>query len=425
MEPKVLPCGETACSKCLDNEKCFFCNEQHEIQNLPTNKALARQCEQKRDKFKNLCDELLQCIDKINYAAYNLRENFPENRIAEEYSKVIASVETHRDLIIEKVKKNASELVQNLRNQETCSQTKIKESSKDKKAVVEDFIDELEYFYDSWTKKIANYDLESITKNDYDELSNAFSQVSDLFVDVDAAKDYLSLAVSFEKIQFVANTGILNDAHNTVGELSMPCNRSFQIDRFDDAFIYAKSVVNLDKVCRLIENRAINSINLSFFIIQTRPDLFFCFYLDIENRLNAFKFNNKGQVEEIYQSFYTNRPTLHFRVKYSFSNDKFILYTSKESPDKVSSRHVYILNADTMAIEHELDLKQKMVHFCLSHKHIFMVLLKEKCYQLVILDLKLNILKLFIQGIYIQILCFHFFWTCLSKMISFSYSLRS
>jgi hypothetical protein len=401
-EPKLLPCGETACFDCLrahfasSKNKCFFCNEQHEIQSLPTVKILARQCENKRSSLRNLSNEFIHNLDKIHVEAYNLREfiNLPEISLTEFCADLIASIEAHRDLIITKIKKDASDLIQNVREKETSSKNKIKESLKDKKAVIEDFIDELEYFHHSWTKKVASYDLENITTTDFNKLSNACSQVSELFVDVDAAKDYLSSAVSFEKIQFVKNTGFLSEARNVLGELSMPCDGMFQSDEIKSHLFQASGFINLDKAFVEIDKKCHGHLNKGYFILQIKLDLIVCFYLDTEGNLNAIKLNNKGQVLEIYNSIFTNCAPLNFLVKYSHSTETFIIVVAIQL-NKHLSRHVYVSDAETLAIQSKsMTFKQSITHVCVSDVYIFIKLTHGKYFQLAIMDMKLDILKL-------------------------------
>jgi hypothetical protein len=156
--PKFLPCGETACSRCLvqrflaSENECFFCKEPHDIQHLQTNKVVARLCEQKRNSFKSLGKNLVENLEPIYKEAVDLdsSSNQPESHLTEQFSKIVASIETHRDLIVAKVNKDALALIQELKEYELKATLEVKENLKSNAGSVWDLLDELESFYKTW-----------------------------------------------------------------------------------------------------------------------------------------------------------------------------------------------------------------------------------------------------------------------------------
>ncbi|CAF1136902.1 unnamed protein product, partial [Brachionus calyciflorus] len=96
IEPKFLPCGESACLKCLpklDKFECLFCNEIHIVpQNgFTTNKILSKLLDNLNSKMidkKDYAKELEKQIEQLN-----LKKNSFELEIIEHFKSIINEID--------------------------------------------------------------------------------------------------------------------------------------------------------------------------------------------------------------------------------------------------------------------------------------------------------------------------------------------
>jgi hypothetical protein len=264
------------------------------------------------------------------------------------------------------------------------------------------------------------------------------SQAECLLSDLDTARDFLS-TFFVEKIQFTPCNKLAKETKNTVGELLVPCsgeivkvennseNDSIEIKKLaicsnlakktkktvdvlsvsciekfsvvhksiNDSF-KPKHIIDIPDEIASAEKIGHKGINIGYFIMQIREDMFANFYVDQRMVLNITKFNSKGKLVKYYDPFYRNKFTFFHTVKYSPSNDVFILFTTiKSHPlDKGLERFIYVLDAETLSIKRESSaVPQRLDFICLNKEYIFMRLKRESKTHLVIMNMKLNILK--------------------------------
>ena len=134
IEPKILPCGNIICEKCIFEIKkttkiklfnCLFCAQEHKIDDLPT-------CQEIK-KFKSITMtndsvEFLVQIGKINQNLKDLKENLnnPSSKIQSYCDNLIFEIDLKTESAIEVINKNRIEMINDINDfkENKCSQLK-------------------------------------------------------------------------------------------------------------------------------------------------------------------------------------------------------------------------------------------------------------------------------------------------------------
>lgn len=123
VNPRILPCGETLCEKCVSKmKKCFFCNEKHKApsKGFPLNKVfndLLGPLSLSITK-ENLYDKVTCMVNTFESKMLNFKEDFQNvDQVFDLHCETITNnIDIYCDSIIEQVKKHRIELLNKMAN---------------------------------------------------------------------------------------------------------------------------------------------------------------------------------------------------------------------------------------------------------------------------------------------------------------------
>jgi hypothetical protein len=291
-DPRVLPCGESACHECIelliksDTNKeflCNFCQKTHtylEKEGFISNCALMKLLKAKAEtvyrnaKVEELKKKLVDIKSKCEEFKLSLENGV--DQVREHCIRLRNQVHLETDMLIEEVLKFNESLIADIEKYEqecihsfNINKAATKENGFDK------FICELDQFYHDKSKYLTNFYVEDrMVKESVAKADIHLNNVDKLL----------------KKLQF--NGKVLEFR-----------KRQNKIDKTLLGTLFKKSLGtinrNVDKLNELkLTNDIIESCNSSMHLFSYDNGNNFAFYLDDESHLNLTRFDNNGHVVE-------------------------------------------------------------------------------------------------------------------------------
>ena len=168
-DPRVLPCGTTICTMCIDNKSniCQFCESVHlEPENgFPENKLVTvLLAQESRDVFRGRCVEefkrnlqTLRCDKK----RFGINVATGVDKVREHCMGLRISVDLVAEEAIEQVNKFRYSMLDEINNYEKEA-TNAYETDEESRESFLDFIDEVESFDDNWSSYLKQPQIGSV-----------------------------------------------------------------------------------------------------------------------------------------------------------------------------------------------------------------------------------------------------------------------
>ena len=224
-DPRMLPCGDTVCSRCLSlirvNNKqfsCLVCNEQHEMpaKGLPVNKAslalLAIQpSEVSRGRAVDKLEEKLDIMQK-NITSITVGINNGTERIKEECDELRNQLQLATEQSIQQLNEHNEEMIKEVNEfEKNCCESYQPNEGNNEELI---HVKELELFHSEWSTSLKQ------TKISDEKISKANDQAAELNDKADKEKlDLDCLIFNGSILKFTNNSSKLDKS--LLGSLSL------------------------------------------------------------------------------------------------------------------------------------------------------------------------------------------------------------
>jgi hypothetical protein len=331
-DPRLLPCGRTACNDCILKElekdqenilRCEFCTETHQMpeKGFPLNQIAATLIKKKANEIhrSNTAKELKQVLKNIQSKSDNLRNRFQyaEDTIKDYCEKIRNQIQLQTAQAIDQIQEYNTELLNEVRDYEKeC----IKSLSSDKsyKHDLVANIERMNLFDSEWTKYLTKFEIkDSDVEN---ALKQAKSNVNRLTIEETNLNAWLfnNRMAKFEKSEKAI------EKFFTLGEI-----------KFDEVcFLNTK----FDKMEKIDLNHLVYS-NITYFdCISLNKEEFVLIFLN-NTFMQIYVFGKKGQILKCLNNF-QNVGIRNYRA--IAQNNQIIIWSYNYS----NQYNVNILNKD-------------------------------------------------------------------------------
>ncbi len=256
-EPRMLPCGETVCSKCLssiqvnkNHFKCMICSEQHLMpeKGLPLNKSLLSFLSKQPNTIERgrSIEELTQKLKILstNITSLSFTLNNSVEKIKEECNQLRNQVQLATELAIQQINVFNEEMINEINQFEihqfqSCIQSY--RSNEDNKIKSLKTVKELELFHSKWSQYLNTSQIKD------QEISKACNDVT-----------YLNDKAELEKLKIESSSGRILKFINNPNKLEKSLLGSLEFVKFNSiksSILSDRQITKLMKICKFESNQ--------------------------------------------------------------------------------------------------------------------------------------------------------------------------
>jgi hypothetical protein len=412
VEPRLLPCGETICTECaqkqLRNKKCPFCQEAHNIANLPLNKLINRLCLEKKESKTKVVNGLYLKLDGLRARTKGLTALIerPMQQTSAFFSNLKNKIQERKQCLFDKLESDHMKLIDELNAYmlECELNSKLEKSNKvECNTKVVDLVREAEAFYDYFYNELDSINLDNVSDKSLDKLSNAIRRSDYLIGKIDKKNSRNSpLIICDEKL-----LGLNLQSENLIGRIEafdvkdLVCKDSLKITK-------NKEPESNNKLCQHVF-KYVRSIDLNKFIENGTASVteVSLMRLDHDKYLLSFIQKNSGLMKMFVldahfnlvfekRNLFHSQQILFGRVK--FCCERLIIYLVIKTgkflyQPTMTKRILVLLDKDTLNITYEQnDLGLTMYDdMTCNEENVFLKTKNEN--SLIIMNMKLEIIS--------------------------------
>jgi hypothetical protein len=342
-DPRILPCGTTACHSCIqqrsDSEnqfECQTCREKHQpsrpegffpnkiVLKLIESKASDVYRGEKVERLKSMLDEIKSVSD-----SFKVNLNKGPDEITEYCTVLRNEVHLQAEILIEKVHKLNEKLIAEIDSYEKECLKVFDNKSVEKERELDEFLAKMNTFYSENSKYLSEFVIDEVKVED--SLSQANSYLYKLKKKQNKVKrvKFNSNLMGFKKKAF-------EEEESLVGSMEM------------SNLCLTMGKVNETRFNQLVTDYSHN--HSKYFLFKFGIGINVAFYMNANSNLTAVFFDDEGKQINKITSLFPDCKCVSFQVAHV--NDKFYIYAELSYAQPVAYHFVQSKTNSDLELEH-------------------------------------------------------------------------